>query len=99
MTYEVFGARVNVVATVRYLGQKFRVHRPVEPSGQRRRKGWMLSHDGVWMSVLPDQDQEAAVSSFKAKLEETFQDVGSLLEAIENISVRNRTEAPDPVWR
>lgn len=66
--YMVRGSPVNVVATIEHLGLKFRLSRPVDKDGQRRRQGWMLSHDGRAMALLKDCEQDAALATFKTLL-------------------------------
>jgi hypothetical protein len=89
------GAPVNVVAVIRHLGMKFRLSRPVERNGQRRRQGWMLSINGNAMAFLKDGEQTAAVATFKRLLERHAVDRGELVAAID-ATVRDQQEAELP---
>lgn len=98
--HTVYGVRVNAVAAIRAYGVKFHLHRPVEKDGQRRRKGWMLSHDGFYMAVTDEMPEEDAKKEFTDKLIETFSNAKDLKAAIaEQIErVKSGESWPRVVW-
>lgn len=81
MSVTVRGARINVVAVLKAHGVKFHLSRPVDKNGQRRRKGWMLSHEGRAMALLNDCDEAVAKAYFERSLAQ-FTDREWLMDAI-----------------
>jgi hypothetical protein len=66
--YTVRGSKVNVVAVIRHLGEKFKLSRPVDIGGQRRRHGWMLSHEGHAMVLINDCEEAVAKAYCAAEI-------------------------------
>lgn len=81
-SFQLRSANVTAYLTANYLGFVFKISRPVEINGQRRRSGWMLSVDGQAMALFEDCDLKLVESYCNRKLRQ-WTDHDSLKWSIE----------------
>lgn len=94
MSHTVRGAKINVIATFKVHGIKLLLSRPVDRDGQRRRKGWMLSCDGIAMAFLNECEEVIAKGYFERQLV-IFRDAAYLRQCIET----TKTSMTTDTWR